>query len=76
MRTQPLDDFPPGQAKSSGEARRQTLSPPGSDDEAMADDMFIFLCQLDEQEQDEELMDEIKSDDFMTDLLVKTLRAF
>ncbi len=76
IRTQLLDDVPLVQKKSLEEARRHTLSPPRSDDEGMSDDLFTFLCQLDEQEQDEELMAEVKPDDYMTDLLVKTLRAF
>ena len=41
----------------------------------MDDDLWNFLCQQDEEEQDNELVNEIQSCDHMTDLLVRTLRA-
>ena len=75
LRAQLLDDVPLVQKRNLEEARRNSLSPPGSEDERVSDDLWVFLCQLDEQEQDEELVAEVQSDDHMTDLLVKTLRA-
>ncbi len=75
LRAQLLDDVPLVQKKNLEEARRNSLPPPGSADEEMGDDLWVLLCQLDEQEQDEELVAEVQSDDHMTDLLVRTLRT-